>query len=137
MPRQWEGTTSSAVLTGGVKTVVPLKCPPRCQLQKLIVVQTAGVAVTFTVNLFSSAAKAAAFAAGTDDLNRVVAEVPSTGAGQLRKFFDTAGEGAYENKDGGPSNKLYYIYAVILPTGVAVNLEYDITLGVLVAPDCE
>ncbi len=136
MSRQYEKKTTSGTLTGGVKTVVSLDCPPRCQLQKLIVRQTAGTLVTFTVDLFSSLAAATAFAAATDDLNHVVAQITSDSAGKLQKFFDISSTGAYENQDGGPSNKLYKIYAVIAPAGIATNLVFDFTVGVLLEPDC-
>lgn len=140
MPRQWESPSpiASGVITGGVKSLVTLKCPSRCQLQKLVVKQTAGTLVTFTIDIFSSLAKATAFVSpGTDDLNRVTAQIASDSAGKLLKLFDTVQTAAYENKDGGPSNKLYKIYAVITPAGVAADLNFDFTLGVLVAPDCE
>lgn len=132
MLRQWEKTIVSPAVTGGQKVIVECPCPPRCQIEKLIVRQITGTPVNFECDLFSSKQKAQEFVAGIDDFNRVIPKQVSDSPGKMAKFIDITTAGRFENRDGGAADKKYKAYLVISPTGSEAGLTFEVTLGVLI-----
>lgn len=101
-------------------------------LKQLVVIQTAGTAVAYKVELLSSAmpypvgeAAVATAAVGTIALYRIIPQQSVTSSSTLDITPDTDVGWAFRNVDGDHTNNQRYIYLVIIPTSSSDDTTWD------------
>lgn len=106
------------------------------QLKRLSIIQTAGVAVAFEVELFDSKipfpvgeVSDATVPADTPDNYRVIPR--QIGVSGVGLSVNTMTDGySFANKDGTPTNNERLLYIVIIPTSSGGETEWDVAITV-------
>jgi hypothetical protein len=136
MPNAPKSGVSSSIQIGARQLVcIRVKSSSEGTLKQLIVLQTAGPAVAFTVELLASKLPYppglmpdTAVSAVPIQLYRVMAPI-SAGAGSPAELAPDYQQGwPFHNVDGDYTMNERYIYLVIIPTGSVASTKWDVSV---------